>query len=65
MVKMTRGGEEVQLNDVDQGACPRCGGRVYRVQILERVESAMHGDAVDALLYRLDDSQDATSTADS
>lgn len=59
-VKMMRDGQQVVLDDVAQGTCMQCGSRVYPMQILERVESTLRGDDVDALLHRL--SAPASST---
>jgi YgiT-type zinc finger domain-containing protein len=42
-VKMTVHGKLIVLADVPQGACPNCGSRVYKLQVLEYVESAMRG----------------------
>jgi len=42
-VKMTVHGNPVVLADVPQGACPNCGSRVYKLPVLEYVESAMRG----------------------
>ena len=40
-VRMTVGGKIIVLADVPQGACPICNSRVYKVEILERIESLM------------------------
>jgi len=32
----------VILTDVSQGACPKCGSRVYKAETLERIESLMN-----------------------
>jgi len=32
--------EPLVLNDVPQGACPACGSRVYKAQVLELIETA-------------------------
>ena len=40
-VRMTVGGELITLSDVPQGACPTCGSRVYKADILELVEALM------------------------
>jgi YgiT-type zinc finger domain-containing protein len=42
-VKMTVHGNLVILADVPQGACPKCGSRVYKLQVLEYVEATMRG----------------------
>lgn len=38
-VRLTVGGKVVVLTDVPQGACPNCGSRVYKAEVLERIES--------------------------
>lgn len=43
-VRMTVGGKVVVLTDVPQGACPMCGSRVYKAEVLERIESLMKGE---------------------
>jgi hypothetical protein len=40
-IRMTVGDEVVLLEDVQQGACPICGSRVYKTGILERIECLM------------------------
>jgi len=40
-VRMTVQGEYIVLTDVPQGACPNCGSRVYKTDVLERIESLM------------------------
>lgn len=40
-VRMTVQGENIVLSDVPQGACPICGSRVYKTDVLERIESLM------------------------
>jgi len=37
-VRMQVDSEMVVLTDVPQGACPQCGGRVYKADILEALE---------------------------
>ena len=41
---MTVNGKVVVLTDVPQGACPLCGSRVYKAEVLERIESLMKGE---------------------
>ena len=36
-------GKVVVLTDVPQGACPNCGSRVYKAEVLERIETLMKG----------------------
>ena len=45
-VRMTVNGKVVVLTDVPQGACPNCGSRVYKAEVLERIESLMKGEKV-------------------
>ncbi len=40
-VRMTVNGRTVVLTAVPQGACPVCGSRVYKAEVLERIESLM------------------------
>lgn len=40
-VTMTVRGQPIVLQDVPQGGCPVCGSRVYKLQVLEYVESTM------------------------
>lgn len=40
-VRMTVAGKVVVLTKVPQGACPLCGSRVYKAEVLERIESLM------------------------
>lgn len=42
-VRMTVNGKVVVLTNVPQGACPTCGSRVYKAEVLERIESLMKG----------------------
>ena len=43
-VRMTVNGKIVVLTDVPQGACPLCGSRVYKPEVLERIESLMKAE---------------------
>lgn len=43
-VRLTVKGKVVVLTDVPQGACPLCGSRVYKSEVLERIELLMKGD---------------------
>jgi YgiT-type zinc finger domain-containing protein len=45
-VRLTVNGKVVVLTDVPQGACPNCGSRVYKAEVLERIESLMKGQKV-------------------
>jgi hypothetical protein len=40
-VRMTVEGKVVVFNDVPQGACPLCGSRVYKTDVLEYIEATM------------------------
>ncbi len=42
-VRMTVASKVVVLTDVPQGSCPLCGSRVYKAEVLERIESLMKG----------------------
>ncbi len=42
-VRMTVNQKTLVLTDVPQGACPQCGSRVYKPEVLERIESLMKG----------------------
>jgi hypothetical protein len=50
---MTVDGELVVLTDIPQGACPNCGSRVYKSEMLERIEDVLKGVAFDGRLNRL------------
>lgn len=41
-ITMTVDGETVVLENVPQGACPFCGSRVYKTEVLERIEALFH-----------------------
>lgn len=43
-VRMNVGGKRVVLTAVPQGACQRCGSRVYKADVLQRIELLMKGD---------------------
>ncbi|MBL8918547.1 MAG: YgiT-type zinc finger protein [Myxococcaceae bacterium] len=45
-VRLTVNGKVVVLTDVPQGACPNCGSRVYKAEVLERIETLMKGARV-------------------
>jgi YgiT-type zinc finger domain-containing protein len=45
-VRLTVNAKVVVLTDVPQGACPNCGSRVYKAEVLERIESLMKGGQV-------------------
>lgn len=45
-VRLTVNGRIVVLTEVPQGACPGCGSRVYKAEVLERIESLMKGRTV-------------------
>jgi YgiT-type zinc finger domain-containing protein len=52
-VSMTVGGNKIELTDVPQGVCPNCGSRVYKAEVLERIEGVMKGQSPDRRLNRL------------
>ena len=43
-VRMNVNGKVVVLTNVPQGACPSCGSRVYKAEVLERIEALMKGE---------------------
>jgi len=43
-VRMNVGNKVVVLTGVPQGSCRACGSRVYKTDILERIESLMKGE---------------------
>jgi YgiT-type zinc finger domain-containing protein len=43
-VRMNVNGKTVVLTGVPQGTCTMCGSRVYKAEVLERVESLMKGE---------------------
>ena len=45
-VQMTVEGKPILLKDIPQGACPLCGSRVYKADVLEYIESTMKGKRV-------------------
>ncbi len=45
-VRMTARNPPVVLTGIVQGACPQCGSRVYKRDVLERIESLMRGEDV-------------------
>ncbi len=47
-VRMHVGGKAQVLKDVPQGACPVCGSRVYKTEVLEKLESLMKGESQSA-----------------
>jgi hypothetical protein len=49
-INMSATGAEVLLRDVDQGVCPSCGGRVYKADALERVETIFRAARLDPKL---------------
>jgi hypothetical protein len=34
-------GKPLVMKDMPQGACPNCGSRVYKLEVLERIEALM------------------------
>jgi YgiT-type zinc finger domain-containing protein len=43
-VRMKVQGKVVVLTQVPQGACPMCGSRVYKADVLQRIELLMKGE---------------------
>ena len=51
-VKMTVSNSPRVLEQVSQGHCPNCGGRVYKAETLGRVEETMAGHPTDRRVNR-------------
>ena len=49
-IRMTVEGKTVVFNDVPQGACPLCGSRVYKLDLLEYIEATMKGRQINIRL---------------
>jgi YgiT-type zinc finger domain-containing protein len=47
-VSMTAGGESIVIPSVPQGVCPLCGSRVYKTEVLARIESVMKRERYDS-----------------
>lgn len=45
-VRFTVGDEVVVLESVAQGACPLCGSRVYKNEVIEDIEATMRGRSI-------------------
>jgi YgiT-type zinc finger domain-containing protein len=43
-VRMNVNSKVIVLTNVPQGACPACGSRVYKAEVLERIEALMKGE---------------------
>lgn len=43
-VRLTVNAKVVVLTSVPQGACPLCGSRVYKAEVLNRIESLMKNE---------------------
>ena len=43
-VRMKVGDAQIVLDDIPQGACPKCGSRVYKAEVLEMVEALTKWD---------------------
>jgi YgiT-type zinc finger domain-containing protein len=52
-VRMTVQGRMVVVAGVPQGACPTCGSRIYKAEILARIEALMAADPEDPRLVEL------------
>jgi hypothetical protein len=46
-ITMSATGSDVSLTEVAQGVCPGCGGRVYKADALERVETVFRAARLD------------------
>ena len=42
-VRLNVNGKIIVLTGVPQGACPMCGSRVYKPEVLEQIEAMMKG----------------------
>ena len=51
-INMTVEGKPVKLTDVLQGACPNCGSRVYKAEMLARIEAVLKNEPLDRRLNR-------------
>ena len=49
-VRMSVQGKTVVLTAVPQGVCPNCGSRVYKAEVLERIESLMKSERLERRL---------------
>ena len=43
-VRMNVDGKKIVLEGIPQGACPICGGRVYKAEVLEKIEAVMKSE---------------------
>jgi hypothetical protein len=50
-INLSATGSDVRLTDVDQGVCPSCGGRVYKADALERVETVYRAARLDLAVF--------------
>jgi len=51
-VNMTVEGKAVTLRDVPQGVCPNCGSRVYKAEMLTRIEGTLRNEPLDRRVNR-------------
>jgi len=51
-VHMTVQGQRLTLSDIPQGVCPNCGSKVYKAEMLGRIEESMKGEPYDHGLRR-------------
>jgi hypothetical protein len=51
-VRMTVQGSPLTLEQVAQGACPNCSGRVYKAETLGRIEQTMAAHPLDRRVNR-------------
>ena len=51
-INMTVEGGAIKFRDESQGACPKCGSRVYKAEMLERIEATMNAEKLDRRLNR-------------
>lgn len=43
-VEMDVAGRTVVITAIPQGECPRCGSQVYKMQVIERMESILRAE---------------------
>jgi YgiT-type zinc finger domain-containing protein len=51
-IRMKVKDQPIVLAEVPQGFCSRCGSRVYKAEVLERIESVMKAESPDRRLNR-------------
>lgn len=46
-VRLNVNGRVEILSQIQQGACPLCGSRVYKINVLDRIESLMRSTSLE------------------